>query len=226
MNVTMHEAFPGRRRRGRAPAVLSACRRYRYADAFGDVDCVEYQRQATICPSPTDHHQPRRRHAVPCLPRHSMLNSSILVQDVVALEFVDVAGQFMDRSPRQTAKALHDPSHRGLARPGVQGQLGRQRVATAIVGEVSRRDTEGTSPARPLRVRWIRAGTRAQLREVRRRQLNPGPLRDDADSDDRSLPESMRDQSETTGPAAPRPQYADSTTSCCYRTPAAPRASR
>jgi hypothetical protein len=149
MNVTMHEAFPGRRRR-----------------------------------------------AVPCLPRHSMLNSSILVQDIVALEFVDVAGQFMDRSPRQTAQALHDPSHRGLAQPGVQGQLGRQRVATAIVGEVSRRDTEGTSPARPLRVRWIRAGTRAQLRKVRRRQLNPGPLRDDADSVDRSLPESMRDQSE------------------------------
>jgi hypothetical protein len=77
-------------------------------------------------------------------------------------------------------------------------------VATAIVGEVSRRDTEGTSPARPLRVRWIRAGTRAQLREVRRRQLNPGPLRDDADSVDRSLPESIRDWSETTGPAAPR----------------------
>jgi hypothetical protein len=88
----------------------------------------------------------------------------------------------MDRSPRQTAQALHDPSHRGPAQPGVQGQLGRQRVATAIVGEVSRRDTEGTSPARPLRVRSIRAGTRAQLREVRRRQLNPGPLRDDADS--------------------------------------------
>ena len=38
---------------------MSACRRYRYADAFGDVDCVEYQRQATICPSPTDHDQPR-----------------------------------------------------------------------------------------------------------------------------------------------------------------------
>jgi hypothetical protein len=72
---------------------LSACRRYRYADAFGDVDCVEYQRQATICPSPTDHDQPRRhRHAVLYLLRHSMLNSSILAQDVVALEFIDVAG--------------------------------------------------------------------------------------------------------------------------------------
>jgi hypothetical protein len=67
-----------------------------------------------------------------------MLNSSILVQDVVALEFIDVAGQFMDRSRRQTTQALHDQSHRGLAPPGVQGQLGRQRVAMAIVGEVSR----------------------------------------------------------------------------------------
>jgi hypothetical protein len=99
-------------------------------------DCVEYQRQATICPSPTDHDQPRRhRHAVLYLLRHSMPNSSILVQDVVALEFIDVAGQFMDRSRRQTAQVLHDPSHRGLAQPGVQGQLGRQRVAMAIVGE-------------------------------------------------------------------------------------------
>jgi 3-isopropylmalate dehydratase small subunit len=35
-----------------------------------------------------------------------MLNSSILVQDVVAFEFIDVAGQFMDRSRRQTAQAL------------------------------------------------------------------------------------------------------------------------
>ena len=77
----------------------------------------------------------RRRHAVLCLLRHSMLNSSILAQDVVALEFIDVAGQFIDRSRRQTAQALHDPSHRGLAQPGVQGQLGRQRVAMAIVGE-------------------------------------------------------------------------------------------
>ena len=48
----------------------------------------------------------RRRHAVLYLLRHSMLNSSILVQDVVALEFIDVAGQFMDRSQRQTAQAL------------------------------------------------------------------------------------------------------------------------
>lgn len=64
-----------------------------------------------------------------------MLNSSILVQDVVALEFIDVAGQFVDRKRRPTAQALHDPSHRGLAQPGVQGQLGRQSVATAIAAK-------------------------------------------------------------------------------------------
>jgi hypothetical protein len=49
-----------------------------------------------------------------------MLNSSILVQDVVALEFIDVAGQFMDRSRRQTARALQDLSHRGLAQPALE----------------------------------------------------------------------------------------------------------
>jgi hypothetical protein len=49
-----------------------------------------------------------------------MLNSSILVQDVVALEFIDVAGQFMDRNRRQTAQALQDLSHRGLAQPALE----------------------------------------------------------------------------------------------------------
>ena len=65
-----------------------------------------------------------------------MLNSSILVQDVVALEFIDVAGQFMDRSWRQTAQALHDPSHRGLAQPGVQSQLGSGGASAALGNSV------------------------------------------------------------------------------------------
>jgi hypothetical protein len=133
-----------------------------------------------------------------------MLNSSIRVQDVVALEFIYVAGQFMDHS--QAADRTGGP--RSVApRARVAGRSRSTRppsVATAIVGEVRRRDTEGTSPARPLCVRWIRVGTRAQLREVRRRQLNPGPLRDDAESVDRSLPESIRDwvRNDRTGSAA------------------------